>query len=141
MAEEKFICDDCELNQLAFGWTHTNMHTVVRVSDGDEGKGPSMEEQLRLVKDELVKMRQDFEEVKGMLMEVVEGVRGSFRDMAEEMGRNFRDVAQSHAEMRQEAEEVRRGFREVARTHAETRRDFEEVKGFMEVVRVVVETR
>ena len=130
MEEGKFICDDCALNGFLFNGTHRKMHTVVRVSDGDEGEGPSTEEQLRLVKNELAKMRQDFEEVKA-----------SLREVAEEVRRSFREVAQSHAEMRQEAEEVRRSFREVARTHAETRRDFEEVKRFMEVVRVVVETR
>ena len=125
---KNFVCDDCELNRPFFVVAHRKTHTVVRVSDGDEGKGPSTEEQLRLVKDELAKMRQDFEE----------------------MRRSFREAAQTHAEMRQDfeevkksfmevAEEVRRSFREVARTHAETRQDFEEVKGFMEVVRVVVE--
>ena len=100
MAEEKFICDDCELNQLSFDETHTKMHTVVRVSDEDEGKGPSTEEQLRLVKDELAKMRQDFEEV----TQTVAEMRQSFVEvtqMVAEMRRGFVEVTQTTAEMKQ----------------------------------------
>ena len=135
MAEkEKFICDRCELSQRSFNKTHTKMHTVVRVSDEDEGKEPSTEEQLRLVKDELAKMRQDFE--------------GVTRTLAE-MRQQFLRVTQSPAEIRQRfvevAREVRTGFEGVAQTHAEMRQGFEEVKEevktFMEVVRVLVEMR
>jgi hypothetical protein len=40
--------------------THTKMHTIVRVSDEVE-KELSLEERLRLVEDELVKVRQTLE--------------------------------------------------------------------------------
>jgi hypothetical protein len=106
MAEERFICDDCEPSQLSFDGTHTKMHTVVRVSDGDEGKGSSTEEQLRLVKDELARMRQDFEEV----TQTVAEMRRSFVEvtqMVAEMRRGFVEVIQSTAEMKQTLENGR----------------------------------
>ena len=58
MAGEKFICDGCEHEELAFNETHTNMHTLVRVSEKVEEKVLSMEERLQLVEGELTKMRQ-----------------------------------------------------------------------------------
>ena len=54
----KFICDNCEYKQLAFGKVHTKMHTLVRVSEKIEGEELSTEERLRLVEGELWKMRQ-----------------------------------------------------------------------------------
>ena len=61
-AAEKFICDDCEHKQLAFGKTHTRMHTIVRVSD-DVAKELSTEERLRLVEDELARARQTLQKL------------------------------------------------------------------------------
>ena len=58
ISDKKFICDDCEHQQLAFDETHTKMHTIVRVSKKGEENQISVEERLRLVEDELAKMRQ-----------------------------------------------------------------------------------
>ena len=60
MGEDEFICDNCEYKGLAFNKTHTKMHTVVRVSEKVEEKELSVEERLRLVEDELAKIRQLF---------------------------------------------------------------------------------
>lgn len=53
---EKFICDDCEHKQLAFNNTHTEMHTIVRVSEVFE-RELSIEERLRCVEEELARMK------------------------------------------------------------------------------------
>ena len=60
MGEDEFICDKCEYKGLAFNKTHTKMHTIVRVSEKVEEKELSVEERLRLVEDELAKIRQLF---------------------------------------------------------------------------------
>jgi len=51
------ICDNCESKDLAFNTTHTKMHTLVRVSDKGKEKDLPMEERLRIVEDELTRMR------------------------------------------------------------------------------------
>ena len=58
MAEDKFICDNCEHKGLAFDETHTKMHTLVRVSEEVEEQELSVEERLRFVEDKLAKMSQ-----------------------------------------------------------------------------------
>ncbi|KAF9648615.1 hypothetical protein BDM02DRAFT_3187035 [Thelephora ganbajun] len=70
---EKFICDDCENEQLAFDEVHTKMHTLVRVSEKVEEKEVSVEERLRLVESELAKMRQLLAK---LIEKVTEGSRG-----------------------------------------------------------------
>ena len=74
MTGEKFICDSCEHKELAFNETHTKMHTLVRISEEVEENELSMEDRLRLVEDELAKMRQ-------LLTKLVErGIEGSPSD-------------------------------------------------------------
>ena len=58
MAGGKFVCDDCEYKRLAFDKVHTKMHTLVRVSEKVEEVELSMEERLRLVENELGRMRE-----------------------------------------------------------------------------------
>lgn len=73
MAGERFTCDDCEHSELTFNEAHTRMHTIVRISEKAEEE-LSMDERLRLIEDELMKMRQ-------LLAELVErGVEGSPND-------------------------------------------------------------
>jgi hypothetical protein len=57
MSGERFICDDCEHKRLVFDGTHTEMHTIVRVSERGQEKQLSMEERMQLVEDELAKVR------------------------------------------------------------------------------------
>ena len=74
MTGEKFICDNCEHKQLAFGKVHTKMHTIVRVSEKVEKKEVSTEERLQIVEDKLEKMMQ-------LLARLVEkGMEGSPSD-------------------------------------------------------------
>ena len=47
------ICDSCEDKNLAPGETHTEMHTVVRITE--EERKRSTEERLRLLEDKLAK--------------------------------------------------------------------------------------
>lgn len=69
-----FICDDCEYKQLAFDETHTEMHTIVRVTEGVEEEELSVEDRLRLVEDELGRVKQ-------LLLKLVEkGLEGSSSD-------------------------------------------------------------
>ena len=59
---ERFICDDCEGKQAAFDpdpdTPHTRLHTIVRVSEKVEEKEFTIEERLKLLEDELGRMRQ-----------------------------------------------------------------------------------
>ena len=66
------MCDNCEHNQLAFDATHTKMHTIVRVSKRNE-RELSTEERLRLVEDELAKMRQVIASLSGKSSELSRG--------------------------------------------------------------------
>jgi len=63
-AEERegFICETCEQKDRVPEGMHTEMHTVVRVSEEVRGE-PSTEERLRLVEDELAKMRRTLAEM------------------------------------------------------------------------------
>ena len=69
------ICDDCEQNGLAFNDSHTPAHAIVRISE-EEGKEQelSTQERLRLVEDELAKMRQNLVEVTKTVAEVTQTV-------------------------------------------------------------------
>ena len=66
------MCDNCEHKQLAFDATHTKMHTIVRVSKRNE-RELSTEERLRLVEDELAKMRQVIASLSGKSSELSRG--------------------------------------------------------------------
>jgi hypothetical protein len=66
-----FICDDCECGGLAFNETHTKMHTIVRLP-WQVGKEISMEERLRLLEDELTKVRRILVEMGQTLGKVAE---------------------------------------------------------------------
>ena len=60
---KKFICDDCERTQAAFDDgdgddKHTRLHTIVRVSERVEETELTIEDRLKLLEDELGKMRQ-----------------------------------------------------------------------------------
>jgi hypothetical protein len=56
LAEDRFICDDCEHKNLALNETHTEMHTVVRITE--EQKKCSTEERLQFLKDKLAKIEE-----------------------------------------------------------------------------------
>ena len=58
MAEDKFICDNCEHKGLAFDETHTKMHTLARVSEEVEEEELSVERRLRFVEGELAEIKQ-----------------------------------------------------------------------------------
>lgn len=57
-----FICDSCEHKNLALNETHTEMHTIVRVTR-ETGKERSTEERLQSLENELTKMRQILEKL------------------------------------------------------------------------------
>ena len=47
------ICDDCEYKNLALSETHTEMHTVVRITEGETEH--STEARLQILEDKLAK--------------------------------------------------------------------------------------
>ena len=96
MTGEKFICDSCEHKELTFNETHTKMHTLVRISEEVEEKELSMEDRLRLVEDELAKMRQ-------LLTKLVE--RGMEWSPSDPLTKGDLQVAVTEAESAQPEEE------------------------------------
>ena len=65
----EFICDNCERDGPAFNDSHMRMHTVMRISISEEVE-KSTQERLRLVEDELAKMRQNLMEVTKTIAEM-----------------------------------------------------------------------
>lgn len=67
----KFICDDCEHNNLAFDEIHTKLHTIARVSEEAE-KERSTEERLQFLEDKMAAMEQSLVEARQILGKLAE---------------------------------------------------------------------
>ena len=63
LAEERFICDDCEYKSLAFNEIHTKKHTLVRVVEKVVETVASTEERLRAVEGQLESVQAKMEEL------------------------------------------------------------------------------
>ena len=78
LAEDMFICDDCEYKCLAFDDVHTRKHTLVRVVEKVVETVVSTEERLRAVEGKLETVKIRVEKVEDLLSKLLEkGTEGS----------------------------------------------------------------